>query len=80
MRNMITIKEVEGKELERRVSAKTVAVRERQRAQIVVLAIGGRKQGQIAAEVGVSSPRASTAEAGIAGKIQSPISCTSCRP
>jgi hypothetical protein len=54
MRNMITINEPEGKELERRVRAKTVAVRERQRAQIVGLAIGGMKQGQIAAEVGVS--------------------------
>lgn len=54
MRNTITIKEAEGKELERRVKAKTVAVRERQRAQIVVLAVRGMKQGQIAAEVGVS--------------------------
>lgn len=54
MRSTITVKEAEGKELERRVKAKTVAVRERQRAQIVLLAVGGMKQGQIAAEVGVS--------------------------
>ncbi len=54
MRSTITMKEAEGKELERRVKAKTVAVRDRQRAQIVLLAVGGMKQGQIAAEVGVS--------------------------
>ena len=54
MRSTIAMKEAEGKELERRVKAKTVAVRERQRAQIVGLAVGGMKQGQIAAEVGVS--------------------------
>ena len=54
MRNAISIKEAEGKELERRVKAMTVAVRECQRAQIVFLAVDGMKQGQIAAEVGVS--------------------------
>ncbi len=54
MRNTIPIKEAEGKELERRVKAKAVAGRERQRAPIGLLAVGGMTQGQIAAEVGVS--------------------------
>ena len=54
MRRKIIVEEDEAKELERRVKAKTAAVRERQRAQIVLLSACGLKQAQIAAKVGVS--------------------------
>lgn len=54
MRRKIVLRTEETKELVRRVKAKTAAVRERQRAQIVLLSAGGMKQERIAAESGVS--------------------------
>src|SRR5215831_20537778 len=44
----------EKQELERRVRAMTIAVRDRQRAQIILLRAEGVTQGQIAARLGVS--------------------------
>jgi Homeodomain-like domain len=44
----------ESRELHRRIKATTVAVRDRQRAEIIVLGAAGMSQGQIAARVGVS--------------------------
>ena len=44
----------ESRELERRIEAPTVAVRDRQRAEIVVLSAAGVSQDQIASRVGVS--------------------------
>ena len=54
MRRKIVLQEEEAKELGRRVKAKTATVRERLRAQIVLLSASGMKQERIAAEVGVS--------------------------
>jgi transposase len=54
MGKKIVLQAEEAKELERRVRAKTAAVRDRLRAQIVLLSAGGMKQAQIAAAAGVS--------------------------
>ena len=54
MRRVITLRAEETQELERRFKARTAAVRERQRAQIVLLAARGVTQDKIAEEVGVS--------------------------
>lgn len=54
MRSIIIIEAEEAKELERRVKARTAAVRERQRAHMVLLAGRGKKQEEIAQEAGVS--------------------------
>src|SRR5262249_25662501 len=53
-RSKIVLSGEERGELERRINATTVAVRDRQRAQIVVLSAAGMSQHQIAARVGVS--------------------------
>ena len=53
-RSKIVLSGEERGELERRVNATTVAVRDRQRAEIVVLSAAGMSQHQIAARVGVS--------------------------
>jgi transposase len=53
-RSKIVLDAEEGRELERRINATTVAVRDRQRAEIVVLSAAGMAQGRIAARVGVS--------------------------
>jgi len=50
----IVLEGAERQELERRMRASTIAVRDRQRAEIVVLRADGLKQGQIAARLGVS--------------------------
>ena len=54
MRSKIVLSGEESGELERRINASTVAVRDRQRAEIVVLSAAGISQHQIAARVGVS--------------------------
>jgi DNA-binding Xre family transcriptional regulator len=54
MRRVIILRAEETQELERRFKARTAAVRERQRAQIVLLAARGFTQDKIAEEVGVS--------------------------
>jgi transposase len=53
-RSKIVLSGQESGELERRINASTVAVRDRQRAEIVVLSAAGVPQHQIAARVGVS--------------------------
>ena len=53
-RSKIVLSGEERGELERRINATTVAVRDRQRAEIVVLSAAGVSQHQIAARVGVS--------------------------
>ena len=53
-RSKIVLDAEEGRELERRINATTVAVRDRQRAEIVVLSAAGMAQDRIAARVGVS--------------------------
>jgi transposase len=53
-RSKIVLSGEERGELERRINATTVAVRDRQRAEIVVLSAAGMSQHQIAARVGVS--------------------------
>ena len=53
-RSRIVLSGQESGELERRINASTVAVRDRQRAEIVVLSAAGISQHQIAARVGVS--------------------------
>jgi hypothetical protein len=53
-RSKIVLSGEERGELERRINATTVAVRDRQRAQIVVLSAAGMSRHQIAARVGVS--------------------------
>ena len=53
-RSKIVLSGQESGELERRINASTVAVRDRQRAEIVVLSAAGISQHQIAARVGVS--------------------------
>src|SRR5215472_6951402 len=53
-RSKIVLSGQESGELERRIYASTVAVRDRQRAEIVVLSAAGISQHQIAARVGVS--------------------------
>ena len=53
-RSKIVLSGEERGELERRINATTVAVRDRQRAEIVVLSAAGISQHQIAARVGVS--------------------------
>ena len=50
----IVLEAAERQELERRMRATTIAVRDRQRAAIVLLRADGMKQGQIAARLGVS--------------------------
>ena len=50
----IVLEGAERQELERRMRASTIAVRDRQRAAIVLLRADGLKQGQIAARLGVS--------------------------
>lgn len=54
MRRKIVLQADDANEFQRRIKAKTATVRERQRAQIVLLASEGRKQEQIAQAVGVS--------------------------
>ena len=53
-RGKIVLDAEEGRELERRINATTVAVRDRQRGEIVVLSAAGMPQDRIAARVGVS--------------------------
>src|SRR6266480_4202910 len=53
-RSKITLDAEESRELQRRVKATTVAVRDRQRAEIIVLSAAGISQDQIASRVGVS--------------------------
>jgi transposase len=53
-RNGIVLNAEESGELQRRIKATTVAVRDRQRAEIIVLSAAGISQEQIAARVGVS--------------------------
>jgi len=53
-RRKIVLDTEETRELERRIRATTVAVRDRQRAEIVVLSAAGMSQHQIASRVGVS--------------------------
>src|SRR5215468_6705871 len=50
----IILDAAESRELERRINATTVAVRDRQRAEIVMLSAAGIPQDRIAARVGVS--------------------------
>ena len=50
----IILEGAERQELERRMRASRIAVRDRQRAEIVLLGADGLKQGQIAARLGVS--------------------------
>jgi len=53
-RSKIILDAEESRELQRRVNATTVAVRDRQRAEIIVLSAAGIGQVQIAARIGVS--------------------------
>ena len=53
-RRKITLDAEESRELQRRIKATTVAVRDRQRAEIIVLSAVGISQDQIASRVGVS--------------------------
>src|SRR5258705_7974295 len=53
-RSKITLDAEESRELHRRIKATTVAVRDRQRAEIIVLSAVGISQDQIASRVGVS--------------------------
>ena len=53
-RSKIELDAEESRELQRRIKATTVAVRDRQRAEIVVLSAAGISQDQIASRVGVS--------------------------
>ena len=53
-RSKIVLDAAESRELERRINATTVAVRDRQRAEIVVLSAAGIPQDRIAARVGLS--------------------------
>ena len=53
-RSKITLDAEESRELQRRIKATTVAVRDRQRAEIIVLSAAGISQDQIASRVGVS--------------------------
>jgi transposase len=53
-RSRIILDREESRELERRIEAPTVAVRDRQRAEMVVLSAAGVSQDQIASRVGVS--------------------------
>ena len=53
-RSKVVLSGEESSELERRINASTVAVRERQRAEIVVLSAAGVPQHQIATRVGAS--------------------------
>jgi DNA-binding XRE family transcriptional regulator len=53
-RSKIILDAEESRELQRRVNATTVAVRDRQRAEIIVLSAAGIAQVQIAARIGVS--------------------------
>src|SRR5205085_7953261 len=53
-RSKITLDAEESRELQRRIKATTVAVRDRQRAEIIVLSAVGISQDQIASRVGVS--------------------------
>jgi transposase len=53
-RRKITLDAEESRELQRRIKATTVAVRDRQRAEIIVLSAVGVSQDQIASRVGVS--------------------------
>ena len=53
-RSKIVLDAEERRELERRINATTVAVRDRQRAEIVVLSAAGVRQDRIASRVGVS--------------------------
>src|SRR5438445_6436568 len=53
-RSKITLDAEESRELQRRIKATTVAVRDRQRAEIIVLSAAGISQNQIASRVGVS--------------------------
>jgi transposase len=50
----IVLEAAERQELERRARATTIAVRDRQRAEIILLRAEGIRQGQIAARLGVS--------------------------
>ena len=54
VRGQVTLEAGERQELQRRVRATTVAVRDRQRAEIILLRADGMTQGQIAARLGVS--------------------------
>ena len=53
-RTLIVLEAEEERELQRRLRASTVAVRDRQRAQIILLAAEGQTQGVIGAVVGVT--------------------------
>jgi len=53
-RSKIALDAEECRELQRRIKATTVAVRDRQRAEIIVLSAAGISQEQIASRVGVS--------------------------
>ena len=54
VRGKITLGAAERHELEHRMRATTIAVRDRQRAEIILLRADGMRQGQIAARLGVS--------------------------
>jgi transposase len=54
IRGPVTLEAGERQELQRRVRATTVAVRDRQRAEIILMRADGMTQGQIAARLGVS--------------------------
>ena len=53
-RRKIVLDAAESRELQRRINATTVVVRDRRRAEIIVLSAAGISQGQIASRVGVS--------------------------
>jgi DNA-directed RNA polymerase specialized sigma24 family protein len=53
-RSKIILDAAESRELQRRIKATTVAVRDRQRAEIIVLSATGISQDQIASRIGVS--------------------------
>ena len=53
-RQRIELRPEEAEELSRQMRATTVSVRDRQRAEIILLRADGMRQGQIAARLGVS--------------------------
>ncbi len=54
VRGKIALDTAERQELQRRMRATTIAVRDRQRAQIILLRADGMTQGQIGTQLGVS--------------------------
>jgi len=54
VRSKIALDAAESRELQRRIRATTIAVRDRQRAEIILLRAAGMTQAQIAAQLGVS--------------------------